>query len=79
MYVQDACFEAKQANACKRKDGRVVECAGLEIRFTGSPVTRVQIPLFPPVCMMQQARMHTNKIHLAVDFLLERIGFRPKL
>ncbi len=31
-----------------RKDGRVVECAGLEIRFTGLPVTRVRIPLFPP-------------------------------
>ena len=31
-----------------RRDGRVVECAGLEIRFTGSPVTWVRIPLSPP-------------------------------
>ena len=29
--------------------GRVVECAGLEIRFTGSPVTWVRIPPYPPV------------------------------
>lgn len=32
-----------------RKDGRVVECAGLEIRFRGLPLTRVRIPLFPPI------------------------------
>ena len=32
-----------------RKDGRVVECAGLEIRFRGLPLTRVRIPLFQPI------------------------------
>ena len=32
----------------RRKDGRVVECTGFEIRRTGSPVPRVRIPLFPP-------------------------------
>ena len=31
-----------------RKDGRVVECTGFEIRRTGLPVPRVRIPLFPP-------------------------------
>ena len=39
---------SKKAGCASRKDGRVVECAGLEIRFTGLPVTRVRIPLFPP-------------------------------
>ena len=31
-----------------RKSGRVVECGGLEIRFTVITVTRVRIPPFPP-------------------------------
>lgn len=46
------------SNGCAsalRKDGRVVECAGLEIRFTGLPVTRVRIPLFPPMVCWQIA------------------------
>ena len=31
-----------------RRGGRVVECGGLENRFTGNPVTRVRIPPPPP-------------------------------
>ena len=36
----------------QRKSGRVVECDGLEIRYTVATVSRVRIPPFPPVVLI---------------------------
>ena len=47
----------------QRKSGRVVECDGLEIRFTVATVTRVRIPPFPPKINVLQSSIFLDLLH----------------
>jgi hypothetical protein len=72
--AQEPCSALVESAASTRRDGRVVECTGFEIRRTGLPVPRVRIPLSPPPFPEQRAPSGTAKASHLRGFLLGGAG-----